>query len=67
VVSNPTGGAMYIDNVLKGDAPQIISGIPAGNHTVMVNLTGYESWKSTVAIQQGTLTRIVANLVPGYL
>ena len=65
VMSSPTGGSIYIDNVLKGDAPRIISDIPAGNHTVMVNLTGYESWKSTVNIQQGTLTRIVANLVPG--
>jgi hypothetical protein len=67
VMSNPSGGSIYLDNVFKGDAPQIISSIPVGNHTVRVAVTGYENWTGTVNIQQGTLTRVIANLVPGFL
>jgi hypothetical protein len=67
VMSNPGGASIYLDNVFKGDTPLIISSIPAGNHTVKVAMTGYEDWTSTVTIQKGTLTRVVANLVPEFL
>jgi hypothetical protein len=67
VISFPTNASVYLDNAFKGYTPDILPGVQVGNHTVMITMANYEPWKTTVNVQKGTTTRIIANLVPGFV
>jgi hypothetical protein len=63
VSSNPSGSDVYIDNAYKGLATVSISGIPNGNHVLLVKLDGYQDYSRTVVVMGDTQT-ITAALVP---
>jgi hypothetical protein len=63
VSSTPSGSGVYIDNAYKGLAPVSISGIPNGNHVLLVKLDGYQDYSRTVVIMGDSQT-ITAALVP---
>jgi hypothetical protein len=50
VTSSPAGANVYIDNVYKGLTPAAFSGIPNGNHTVLVKMDGYADFKKIVTV-----------------
>jgi hypothetical protein len=57
VMSTPPRANVYFDNILKGEAPVMISNPVPGPHRIVVNLSGYDDWESTVtAPSSGTKT-----------
>jgi hypothetical protein len=50
VTSAPTGANIYIDNVYKGLSPATFSGVPNGNHVVLVKLDGYQDLTKSVTV-----------------
>ena len=40
---------MYVDNVFRGYTPIYLSDIPAGQHTLLLQHTGYNDWTEYVS------------------
>jgi hypothetical protein len=57
VVSTPVQAKVYLDGVLKGETPLMLSDTASGSHTLQVKSSGYDEWKSTVEVpEKGTKT-----------
>lgn len=50
ISSSPAGANIYIDNVYKGLTPAIFSGLPNGNHSVLLKMDGYTDFEKSVFI-----------------
>jgi hypothetical protein len=59
IMSTPPRASIYLDGTLKGVSPIMLSNAAPGSHAVLVRLSGYDDWKSTVIVPQGG-TRTVA-------
>jgi len=62
VSSVPSGGNVFVDNVYRGVTPVTLSGIPAGTHTIRVQLQGYRDYSMEVQVIGGTTTPVTASL-----
>ena len=58
----PSGAAVYVDGSKKGTTPCELSGLSAGNHTVKISLSGYETATRTVSITAGGVREIAGTL-----
>lgn len=47
--STPSGADVYVDNVFRGYTPIYLSDIPAGQHTLLLQHTGYNDWTEYVS------------------
>ncbi|OPX64660.1 MAG: PEGA domain protein [Methanoregula sp. PtaU1.Bin006] len=59
--SNPSGAAIYIDNVANGTTPRDID-ILVGTYKVILKKAGYQDWSKTVNVQEDETTTIDATL-----
>lgn len=50
VLSSPPGADIYIDNVYKGLSPATFTGVPNGNHVVLMRLDGYPDLTKSVTV-----------------
>jgi hypothetical protein len=53
VESNPAGAYIYLDNVFKGVTPLSLVNIPQGTHAILLRLSGYQDWQSSVNVPSG--------------
>jgi hypothetical protein len=51
--SRPTHAQLYVDDLLVGTMPLLMSGVSPGTHQVRVELPGWNSWSSSVQIEPG--------------
>jgi hypothetical protein len=57
IVSNPDRAKVYLDGILKGETPLMLSDIASGSHTLQVKRAEYDEWKTTVWVpDSGTKT-----------
>jgi hypothetical protein len=57
VVSTPAQAKVYLDGILKGETPIMLSDSASGSHTLLVKRSGYDEWRSTVVVPEaGTKT-----------
>ena len=54
VASSPVGSNIYIDNVFKGLSPATFTGVPNGDHVVLVRMEGYNDWIKTATVSGDT-------------
>ncbi|OPX65059.1 MULTISPECIES: PEGA domain-containing protein [unclassified Methanoregula] len=59
VMSTPPRANVYVDEVLRGETPLMLGNASPGSHHVVVNLSGYDDWETTVVVP-ATGTRVVA-------
>jgi hypothetical protein len=65
VQSEPDGANVYLDGALAGITPLLVSNLTPGNHVVIIELTGYESYENTsVPVMAGATTLVSAVLEP---
>ncbi len=63
VYSNVVGATIYVDDVLKGVTPMVISGLsPRRNYTVLVTKDGYSRVKKHVRPRGNELTNLYINM-----
>jgi hypothetical protein len=62
VMSTPPRASIYLDGALKGVTPMMLGNAAPGSHAILVRLSGYDDWKSTVVVPQGG-TRTVAAIL----
>jgi len=63
VMSNPDQSKVYLDGILKGETPLLLTGTSSGSHTLQVKRSGYDEWKSTVWIPSSGSKTISAILI----
>jgi hypothetical protein len=63
VASRPAGASVFLDGKLIGTTPLQIGEVAAGDHTVGLELSGYQRWSSTVHVVGGERSRVAASLV----
>ena len=65
VESQPSGATVYLDSVRQSaTTPIIIKGVPAGNHTVQVQKSGYKSVIRTASVAAGKTKIVSVSLSP---
>ena len=62
VVSTPEPAKIYLDGILKGETPLLLSDAASGSHTLQVKRSGYNEWKSTVWFPESGTKTIAAVL-----
>jgi PEGA domain len=62
VESRPAGASLFLDGNLVGTTPLQLSEVAAGDHTVTLELDGYQRWSSSVRIVAGARSRVAASL-----
>jgi hypothetical protein len=63
VTTNPAGAFIFIDGVQRGVTPATIPGIPAGSHTILLKLEGYQDLSTPVIIAAGKTQDYSTSLV----
>jgi hypothetical protein len=62
IESRPAGATVFFNNQRMGQTPLALNDLPVGPGTVRLELEGYRSWSSTVAVTAGTRSRVAASL-----
>jgi hypothetical protein len=62
VRSNPSGANIYVDNAYMGLTPLTLVNIPAGDHTIILKMNGYQNWQSSVKVPSGVSTDVSGTL-----
>jgi hypothetical protein len=63
VLSEPAGTNVYLDNVYRGLTPVVLTGIPNGDHLLLLKLDGYQDFSRMVSVLGDDL-RVNATLSP---
>lgn len=63
VMSNPDQSKVYLDGILKGETPLLLTGTSSGSHTLQVKHPGYDEWKSTAWIPSSGSKTVSAILI----
>jgi hypothetical protein len=59
IVSNPTGANLYIDSSYKGITPITVGPLSVGVHSMMLSMSGYDSYNSTIYLNAGSNSHYV--------
>ncbi|HSQ93746.1 MAG TPA: PEGA domain-containing protein [Methanoregula sp.] len=54
ITTTPAGAFIFIDGVQRGVSPATIPGLPAGIHTLLLKLDGYQDLSTPITITAGT-------------
>ncbi len=63
-VSSPSGAYIFLDNILQASTPATITGVPAGSHSYLLRLAGYNDATGTVTVTSGQTSNVSATLSP---
>ncbi|NYT08245.1 MAG: PEGA domain-containing protein, partial [Methanomicrobiales archaeon] len=64
VESNPSGAAVYVDNIYRGVTSTIVGNLVPGSHSVRLSKAGFQDWTGTVSISAGATTYLGPTLSP---
>jgi len=64
VTSSPSGAEIYLDNEYHGTTPATITAVPAGNHTVEIRESGYETRSTFITVTSAGTLNVSASLKP---
>ncbi len=64
IASSPSGAEIYVDNVYQGYSPLTVHNVAAGTHTVLMKLSGYDDWQTTVQVTAGQTVPVTATFTP---
>ncbi len=63
ISTTPSGAAITLDGIPMGTSPAVLSGIAAGNHRLVLKMTGYQDSSRIVKVSAGTTKTVSVNLV----
>ncbi len=64
IVTNPSGGQVFLDGQFEGIAPVTVNTVAAGSHQLLLKLPGFMDYTKTVQIQPGQVVPVNAVLTP---
>lgn len=62
ITSNPPGAVVYVDNIVKGRTPLMLTDTPTGDHRITMTLDGYEEYTRNIIVESATPLTIAAVL-----
>lgn len=62
--SEPSGANIFIDNSCVGITPLTIPSLPAGLHTILIRLSGYQDYSSSFNLSVGQTAQVQVALTP---
>ncbi|MDD1724668.1 MAG: PEGA domain-containing protein [Methanospirillum sp.] len=65
VSSLPGNGAVFLDGVSQGHTPITLSQVPPGQHTIRIELPGYQPWQQAVNVMEGRTAYVLAQMTSG--
>lgn len=63
IQSAPAGANVYLDNQYKGITPMYLADIPAGSHTVLFRMNGYQDYTTGVNVVGGNMVDVSGTLI----
>ena len=63
VVSAPSGAGVYIDNAYRGITPLTVRDVTKGAHTLLIRMSGYQDWTTSVQVVEGETAQVSSTLV----
>ncbi len=63
VISSPGGADLYIDGIYRGVTATTVGNLIAGDHNVLLKLSGYRDYTETVTVTSGRVTIVKPNLI----
>jgi hypothetical protein len=64
ITTDPDGGDLYIDGVLKGTTPVFVDALKAGPHALLIRKTNYEDYTDTITADPGRIPEYHETLIP---
>ncbi|HNX16955.1 MAG TPA: PEGA domain-containing protein [Methanoregula sp.] len=64
ITSDPSGGDLYIDGILRGKTPIYVDALYPGPHTVLIRKTNYVDYQDVVTASNGMITEYNEFLIP---
>jgi PEGA domain-containing protein len=64
VASRPSGAQVFVDDNLIGTTPFLLPNVAAGSRHLRFELSGYQSWTTSVQIEPSARSRVSASLEP---
>jgi len=58
VKSNPLGATVYLDDNNQGVTPITLNNIAKGSHALVINMTGYKDYQTSVTVTAGKTTNV---------
>jgi hypothetical protein len=65
LISNPSGGKIYVDGKERGETPSVVSNVRLGSHVIRIVKQGYEPYEEQVKVAEGERKKISASLRMG--
>jgi len=62
VTSRPSGAKVFVDDSLIGTTPLLLSNVQVGSRHLRIEMAGYKPWTSSVQIEPGVRSRVLADL-----
>jgi hypothetical protein len=62
VTTSPSGAQVYVDGVLKGITPATIPGLPAGTHSLLLKMDGFQDLSTSITITAGQTAEYATGL-----
>ncbi len=65
ISSMPGNGVAYLDGVAQGKTPVTLSQVSPGQHTIRIELPGYQPWEQVVNVMEGRTSYVLAQMTTG--
>ena len=65
ISSMPGNGVAYLDGVAQGKTPVTLSQVTPGQHTIRIELPGYQTWEQVVNVMEGRTSYVLAQMTTG--
>ena len=64
MTSRPSGAHVFVDDILIGKTPLLVSEVAVGERRLRLELSGYKSFTTSVQIEPSARFRVAARLEP---
>jgi PKD repeat protein len=65
ISSMPGNGVAYLDGIAQGKTPVTLSQVSPGQHTIRIELPGYQPWEQVVNVLEGRTSYVLAQMTAG--
>ena len=62
--SNPSGGEVYVDGIMRGTTPVLVDALSPGPHKLLIRKTGYDDFRDIITAGPGMVPEYNECLVP---
>jgi PKD repeat protein len=65
ISSLPGNGIAYLDGIVQGKTPITLSHVTPGEHTIRIEVPGYQPWEQVIHVLEGRTSYVLAQMTAG--